>query len=84
MLVLNGFFDRQGRFVPDKPVPIPHDKKVTVTIEEGEAGPAFIPSGAWDTFFRELEAVEGEDIPDNFVERFRMANFRTPEELALP
>jgi hypothetical protein len=30
-----------------------------------------------------LEAVEGEDIPDDFVEQFRMSNFRTPEELAL-
>jgi hypothetical protein len=84
MLVLNGFFDRQGRFVPDKPVSIPHDKKVTVTIEEEEVGLASIPSAAWDTFFRELDAIEGEDIPDDFVEQFRMSNFRTPEELALP
>jgi hypothetical protein len=83
MLVLKGFFDSQGRFVPDKPAPIPHDKKVTITIEE-EAGPAVIPSGAWNTFFRELEAVESEDIPDDFAERFRMSNLRTPEEFALP
>jgi hypothetical protein len=82
MLVLNGFFDNQDRFVPDKPVPIPHHKKVTITIEE-EDGLAFIPSGAWDTFFRELETIEGEDIPDDFVEQFCMSNFRTPEELAL-
>jgi hypothetical protein len=25
----------------------------------------------------------GENIPDDFVEQFRMSNFRTPEELAL-
>jgi hypothetical protein len=81
MLVLNGFFDSQDRFMPDKPVPIPHHNKVTITIEED--GLAFIPSGAWDTFFRELAAIEGEDIPDDFVERFRLSNFRTPEELAL-
>jgi hypothetical protein len=46
-------------------------------------GLAFIPSGAWDTFFRKLETIEGEDIPDDFVEQFCMSNFRTPEELAL-
>jgi hypothetical protein len=83
MLALNGFFDSQGRFAPDKPAPIPHDKKVTITIEE-ESGLAVIPSGAWNTFFRELEAVEVEDIPDDFAEQFRMSKFRTPEEFALP
>jgi hypothetical protein len=82
MLVLNGFFDNQDRFVPDKPVPIPHHKKVTITIEE-EEGLAVIPSGVWDAFFRELETIEWEDIPDDVVEQFRMSNFRTPEELAL-
>jgi hypothetical protein len=81
MLVLNGFFDSQDRFVPDNPVPIPHHKKVTITIEED--GLAFIPPGAWDTFFRELESIEGEDLPDDFVEQFRLSNFKTPEELAL-
>jgi hypothetical protein len=30
-----------------------------------------------------LEAIEGEDMPDDFVEQFRMSNFKTPEELAL-
>ncbi|MDR1031107.1 MAG: hypothetical protein LBL76_09585 [Treponema sp.] len=82
MLVLNGFFDNQDRFVPDKPVPIPHHKKVTITIEE-EDGLAFIPAGAWDTFFRALETIEGEAIPEDFVEQFRMSNFKTLEQLAL-
>jgi hypothetical protein len=82
MLTLNGFFDSQDRFVPDEPVPILRHKKATITIEE-EDGLALIPSGAWNTFFRELEAIEGEDIPDDFIEQFRMSNFRTPEELAL-
>jgi hypothetical protein len=82
MLVLDGFFDSQDRFVPDKPVPIPRHKKVTITIEE-EDGLAFISSGAWDMFFRELETIEGEDMPDDFVKQFRMSNFRSPEELDL-
>jgi hypothetical protein len=34
-------------------------------------------------YFRELETIEGEDIPDDFVEQFRLSNFKTPEELAL-
>jgi hypothetical protein len=81
MVVLNGFFDSQDRFVPDKPVSIPHHTKVTITIEEDGLAP--IPSGAWDTFFRELETIEGEALPDDFVEQFRLSNFRTPEELDL-
>jgi hypothetical protein len=46
-------------------------------------GLVIISSSAWDTFFRELEDIEDEDIPDDFVEQFRMSNFRTSEELAL-
>jgi hypothetical protein len=83
MLALNGFFDSQDRFVSDEPVSIPRHKRVAITIEEGDDGLALIPSGAWDTFLRELEAIEGEDMPDDFVEQFRMSNLRTPEELAL-
>ncbi|MDR1128144.1 MAG: hypothetical protein LBL20_02440 [Treponema sp.] len=79
MLVLNGFFDSQDRFVPDEPVPILRHKRVTITIEEEENGLPFIPSEAWKTFFRELEAIEGEDIPDDFVEQFRMSSARERE-----
>jgi hypothetical protein len=71
MLALNGFFDSQDRFVSDEPVSIPRHKKVVITIEEEEDDLAFISPGAWDRFFRELEAIEGEDIPDDFVEQFR-------------
>jgi hypothetical protein len=46
-------------------------------------GLVIISPSVWDTFFRELEAIEDEDIPDDFVEQFRISNFRTPEELAL-
>jgi hypothetical protein len=74
MLALSGFFDSQDRFVSDEPAPIPHHKRVTITIEEEEGGLASIPSDAWKTFFRELEAIEGEDIPDDFSEQFRMSN----------
>jgi hypothetical protein len=81
MLALSGFFDSQDRFVPDEPAPIPHHKRVTITIEEEEGGLASIPSSAWETFFRELEAIDGEDIPDDFVEQFRMSNFRTAQLL---
>ena len=33
MLVITGIFDNE-RFIPDSPVSIPQNKKVTVTIEE--------------------------------------------------
>jgi hypothetical protein len=69
----------KGKFKTSDDFDVP---KATSAIEE-EDGLALILSGAWNTFFRELEAIEGEDIPDNFVEQFRMSNFRTPEELTL-
>ena len=36
MLVITGIFENE-RFIPDKPVSIPQNKKVTVTIEEHTA-----------------------------------------------
>jgi hypothetical protein len=71
MLTLNGFFDSQDRFVPDEPAPIPHYKRVAITIEEENDGLASIPSGSWETFSRELDAIEGENIPDDFLEQLR-------------
>jgi hypothetical protein len=61
--------------VSDESAPIPHHKRVAITIEEEDDSFAFIPSGAWDTFFRELEAIEGEDIPDDFAEQVPYVEF---------
>jgi hypothetical protein len=83
MLVLSGFFE-DGKFVPDVPVVLPQKTKVIIRVEEEkEDTPPFIPDEVWDKCIKELEAVEGEELPENFAERFRLTNFRTPEELGL-
>jgi hypothetical protein len=80
MLVINGFFEK-GKFVPDVPVLLPEKTKAVIQVENTEDILPVISNESWDEFRKGIEAVEGEEIPDDFVERFKMTNFRTPEEL---
>ncbi|MDR1286372.1 MAG: DUF104 domain-containing protein [Treponema sp.] len=82
MLVITGFFEK-GKFVPDAPISLPEKTKAVIRIENAEDALPVISNKAWDEFRKGLEAVEGEEIPDDFAERFKMTNFRTPEELGL-
>jgi predicted DNA-binding antitoxin AbrB/MazE fold protein len=82
MLVITGFFEN-GKFIPDNPISLPEKTRAIIKVEETEDVLPVIPDEAWDEFFEELEKIEGEELPDDFAERFKMTNFRTPEELGL-
>jgi hypothetical protein len=82
MLVITGFFEK-GKFVPDTPISLPERTRALIQVENTNNTLPFIPDEAWDEFREKLEAVEGEEIPDDFVERFKMTNFKMPEELGL-
>jgi hypothetical protein len=82
MLVITGFFEK-GKFVPDTPVSLPEKTRAVIQVENANDALPIISNEAWDEFRKGIEAVEGEEIPDDFAERFKMTNFRTPEELGL-
>jgi hypothetical protein len=83
MLVIPCIFEN-GTFVPETPEILPFSEKARVMINVEENGELpFIPKEAWDTFRKELEEIDGEDLPEDFSERFKLTNFRTPEELGL-
>jgi hypothetical protein len=82
MLVITGFFEN-GKFVPDAPVLLPEKTRAVIRVENADDTLPVISKEAWFKFRKELEAIEGEEIPDDFAERFKMTNFRAPEELGL-
>jgi hypothetical protein len=82
MLVITGFFEK-GKFVPDTPISLPEKTKAVIQVENTNDTLPIISKEAWFKFRKGLEAIEGEEIPDDFAERFKMTNFRTPGELSL-
>jgi hypothetical protein len=77
MLVITGFFEN-GKFVPDNPVSLPEKTRAVIKVEESAL--PVIPKEAWVKFRKEPESIEGEELPENFAEQFKIGNFRTPEE----
>jgi hypothetical protein len=83
MLVITGFFEN-GKFVPDDPVSLPEKTRAVINVgETAESVLPVIPKDAWIKFRKGLESIEGEELPENFAERFKIGSFRTPEELNL-
>jgi predicted DNA-binding antitoxin AbrB/MazE fold protein len=79
MLVIQALF-RNGQFIPENPVSLPENSKVSITIEEKEKEFDFEAyKKLWDEIIEEIENSD-EVLPDNFPMRVK---FRTPEELGL-
>jgi predicted DNA-binding antitoxin AbrB/MazE fold protein len=84
MLVIEALF-RNGQFIPENPVSLPENSKVSLTIEEKETEYG-TPKGfnqrdnseAWGEFERAIREIRDEALPDDFPTRIK---FRTPEEI---
>ncbi|GHU08431.1 hypothetical protein FACS1894151_04320 [Spirochaetia bacterium] len=77
MLVIDGFFDNSNRFIPDRPIIIPQNKKVVVTIEEEN-----VMLEKQITVFAEarkmLDDSADEILPDDFPQKVKW--FRPTEQ----
>jgi hypothetical protein len=82
MLVTEALF-RNGQFIPEGPISLPENSRVSLTIEEKKAehrtllGPNQREnSEAWGEFERAIREIKDEVLPDDFPTRIK---FRTPK-----
>jgi predicted DNA-binding antitoxin AbrB/MazE fold protein len=84
MLVIEALF-RNGQFIPESPVSLPENSKVSLTIEEennenGKPGEINQKENreAWWEFERAIREIKDEALSGDFPTRVK---FRTPEEI---
>jgi predicted DNA-binding antitoxin AbrB/MazE fold protein len=84
MLVIEALF-RNGQFIPEKPISLPENSKVSLTIEEGKPEYRTVAEishkenrEAWEEFEKAIREIKDEVLPDDFPTRVK---FRTLEEI---
>jgi hypothetical protein len=84
MLVTEALF-RNGQFIPENPISLPENSKVSLTIEEKRIEyrtPLEFSqkenSEAWGEFERAIREINDEALPDDFPTRVK---FRMSEEI---